>query len=677
MKSFAKMRLALAAVIAIGAAGAQPVDDRPRLEGRIAALELGVERAESIRAIKRLQYAYGHYVEFGLWHDFADLFTEEAVAHYPAGDLGREAIRELFLEQVGQGQLGLADGRLYPHLVLQPVVTLDPDGRTGHGRWHVLTLLGGLGGNATWVGGLYENDYVREDGVWRIAELRTNTQFSGSYASGWTNPPPQTGATAAICENYIVNDCSIAYHYDAARAGAPLGISLDSALPAAAAEATAAEASTPDLTVRAAAIERRIGRLLDESEVRNLHHAFGYYFDRRLWDDVADLFAADATFELGLQGVYRGRASIRDMLEQFGGPGIEPGELDDHLALETIVTVAPDGRTARARSIDFSLAGTRDDDGYRAEWREAVFENTYVKESGLWKIASVHRYPRFATDYALGWAEDARPAPAPSETFPPDAPPTVRHGVYPEFYVPPFHFTNPATGAPPQYPNGTEAGQDTERGTETIAAAVTVATAGAQRSDDDRSPPLSARLDEAERRLAVAVAYDAVENIANAYNYALDEFDRSSVDALFARGGRVVSNHVEVAGDRPPVLAVIDIEGADGGDGRPHGVLAIHQTLQPVIHVAADGASAKIRFRLLESAGRLGAESVWIAGIYEGEAVARDGVWKMDRLSINYTWAAEYASGWAGAAPFAAIGAAPFHYDNPVSGRAPPIATRR
>jgi hypothetical protein len=123
----------------------QPAVD-PGLAQRVAAAEARLEQAESIRAIKRLQYAYGHYVEFGLWNDFADLFSDQAVAHYPAGDLGPEAIRELFFEQVGQGRLGLADGRLYPHFVLQPVVTLDRGGETAHGRWHVMTLLGGFEG---------------------------------------------------------------------------------------------------------------------------------------------------------------------------------------------------------------------------------------------------------------------------------------------------------------------------------------------------------------------------------------------------------------------------------------------------------------------------------------------------------------------------------------------------
>jgi hypothetical protein len=135
MRRRTKLSLVLSiGVISMSTASGQSSPTPGELAERLAVLEAKVERAESLRAIRRLQYAYGHYVEFGLWNDFADLFSDDAVAHYPAGDLGREAIRELFFEQVGGGQLGLAGGRLYPHFVLQPVVTLDAGGRTAHGR---------------------------------------------------------------------------------------------------------------------------------------------------------------------------------------------------------------------------------------------------------------------------------------------------------------------------------------------------------------------------------------------------------------------------------------------------------------------------------------------------------------------------------------------------------------
>ena len=171
-----------------------------------------------------------------------------------------------------------------------------------------------------------------------------------------------------------------------------------------------------------------------------------------MWDDVADLFAADATMELGLQGVYAGKTSIRRALDQFGPQGLREGELNDRLQLQTIVHVAPDGRTAKARGVELAMSGVN---GVGGQWGEGVFENEFIKKNGVWQIKSMHFYPRLLTDYDKGWAKDAKPAPGPSKDFPPDRPPTEVYEIFPKFYIPPFHFANPVTGLATRYPEGT------------------------------------------------------------------------------------------------------------------------------------------------------------------------------------------------------------------------------
>jgi hypothetical protein len=126
------------------------------LEQRIAAATALSDRLKAVRAVKHLQHAYGHYSEVGLWHDFADLFSDTAVGHYTQGDLGKEEIRKLFVEQVGQGILGLADGRIYPHIALSPVITLAADGRSAKARWRIVAMLGGYGGSASFARRLRE-----------------------------------------------------------------------------------------------------------------------------------------------------------------------------------------------------------------------------------------------------------------------------------------------------------------------------------------------------------------------------------------------------------------------------------------------------------------------------------------------------------------------------------------
>ncbi|HET8699229.1 MAG TPA: nuclear transport factor 2 family protein, partial [Gammaproteobacteria bacterium] len=367
-----RVLLTAAALLALAAAPLAAAQSNRKLDEleRVDRLAEQVRQAEALRAIKRLQAAYGHYAEFGLWNDFAELFADEGVGHYAQGPMvGRDAIRKLFFEQVGQGRLGLADGRIYPHIVFQPVVTLDPGGRTARGRWRVLALLGGYGGNATWVGGVYENRYVFENGAWKIAELTYATQFTAPYDRGWTTPraPSQSAPPGDTCNDYLTGDCAFAPHFDPRRAGTPSPPVVLSPTP------VPADSAPADLGTRVADLERRAARLADEAAVTNLQHAYGYYVDRKRWDDVADLFAAGATLELGNRGVYVGRPSIRRALEQFGPQGLKPGELNDHLQLQTLVTVAPDGAAAQARGVELVQWGGMRDGDYRAEWRESIF----------------------------------------------------------------------------------------------------------------------------------------------------------------------------------------------------------------------------------------------------------------------------------------------------------------
>jgi hypothetical protein len=35
-----------------------------------------------------------------------------------------------------------------------------------------------------------------------------------------------------------------------------------------------------------------------------------------------------------------------------------------------------------------------------AEWRDGIYENTYVREGGVWKIRSLHLYVNFVAPYA-------------------------------------------------------------------------------------------------------------------------------------------------------------------------------------------------------------------------------------------------------------------------------------
>src|SRR5688572_15478344 len=198
--------LAACCVAMQAAAQIAPDDSLAAIRDRLARLEDSLHKAQAIRDIKRLQYSYAHYAETGLWLDLGDLFAANGVAHYLQGDFrGPGSLRKFYLQELGRGQLGLAEGRLYPHIMIQPVVTVEADGTTARGRWHVIAMLGGYGGSASWAGVVYENRYVFEDGVWKIRELSYNSQYSGRYS-----PPGLT-----------LSKWDLPYHFTPQAAGNP------------------------------------------------------------------------------------------------------------------------------------------------------------------------------------------------------------------------------------------------------------------------------------------------------------------------------------------------------------------------------------------------------------------------------------------------------------------------
>src|ERR1700761_7531178 len=129
----------VAAVVAVCAccalmSGTRAADAPTAVQLRVATLAANVQLAEDLSHIEKLQRAYGYYVDKGLWEDLSELFTEKAVANYPAGVfIGHKTIREHLYMNVGGhqvGDIGLGNGRLYDHMNIQPVVHIDAGGLT-------------------------------------------------------------------------------------------------------------------------------------------------------------------------------------------------------------------------------------------------------------------------------------------------------------------------------------------------------------------------------------------------------------------------------------------------------------------------------------------------------------------------------------------------------------------
>jgi len=163
------------------------------LEAKLASLNQQVGLLEDAKAIERLQQSYGYYMSEGMGSEAAALFSDSPAASIELAQqgvyIGKKRIRE-FLTHGGEG---LKDGEIRESPIMQGVVHVAPDGKTAKGRWRTLIMSGMAGEDGRWSEGPYENEYVKENGVWKFSKVHWYVTVIGSYDQGWHKkhyPPP-------------------------------------------------------------------------------------------------------------------------------------------------------------------------------------------------------------------------------------------------------------------------------------------------------------------------------------------------------------------------------------------------------------------------------------------------------------------------------------------------------
>jgi hypothetical protein len=587
-----------------------------------------VEDLRSIREIKRLQAEWGYDAMAGDWKAMAALGAPYVEIVLPEGNtVGREAVEGWLRQRMGQGVDGIAAGRLNARIWFSPVITLSAEGDRATGRWKHLALTGEAGKSADWRMTTDVIEYHKTKDGWKIAFIRPYLVFSGPYETGFTHD-------ASKLERAPVE-------YTPDQAGTVL---------------TGRAAATPRAK---AEIDREATLLLEAGKAQNVADAFGYYLDRGMYDDIVDLFDPAGNVEVAGQGVFKGADGVRRFLKRFGAPGLDPGELNDRPQLMPEVSISDDGASALVRVTELGMTGQHGGAGY---WSLAI--DTFLLTRGddrKWRIAILHRRPLMRADYQQGWAHPL-PAPLPmGEGVTVDAPAQPVDTDYPV-----HAFNMQMLGSGVIYPH---------RGA-------------------------AKRLVPEPNALAQAEAFEGAENVAGAYGEYVNAFDWDGLAGLFAKDGWRELPFIGVLAGRDKILAGAKIRYGDNGAGPRPAFQAIHMLTQPVITVSPDASRVQLRARLIQFNSAAGASGSWIAGVYEDQLVKEDGAWKIAGMDLDYTWMASYKGGWTAAdphaadalkpkpdllaryeldapirgepgIPFPAISPLPFHYTNPVSGRAP------
>jgi len=142
-------------------------------------LEERVRMLEDIEAIRRLKHEYCFALDRRDWDAVVQTFAKNGTVDY--GDIGkakgRPAIRRLFIDKISK------DFTIFVHMAHNPVI--DVNGDRAIGRWYFDIPATVTPDKARWIVGWYDDEYVREDGRWCYASLRSSYFYVSSYEKGW------------------------------------------------------------------------------------------------------------------------------------------------------------------------------------------------------------------------------------------------------------------------------------------------------------------------------------------------------------------------------------------------------------------------------------------------------------------------------------------------------------
>lgn len=175
-----------------------PTEQIAALNNKLGELAHRSAMLEDIDAIRKVQFTYGYCMDKFLFNEVVELFSEIGELRYDGNIYrGHASLRRVYVDIIGQlytkGLNRPVDGVLADHTQMQDVITVAPDRASAKGRFryfmqgatHVSLGESLMPQGSLWEAGLYENEYVRENGVWKIRVLGLCGSYRVDYQAGW------------------------------------------------------------------------------------------------------------------------------------------------------------------------------------------------------------------------------------------------------------------------------------------------------------------------------------------------------------------------------------------------------------------------------------------------------------------------------------------------------------
>jgi hypothetical protein len=124
---------------------------------------------------------------------FSDNVESVEIADYGVYK-GKSGVKRFYLELLGGTPPRV--GELSIGMIMQGVVDIDPNSKMAKGRWYCMMIEakptlslheGEL--RQLWGNGIYENEYVKENGKWMFKKVFFFLNFHTPYEDGWLKVP--------------------------------------------------------------------------------------------------------------------------------------------------------------------------------------------------------------------------------------------------------------------------------------------------------------------------------------------------------------------------------------------------------------------------------------------------------------------------------------------------------
>jgi hypothetical protein len=157
-----------------------------------------------VDAVENLNSSYGYYMDESGWDQMADTFATTGSKEITGAGVyvGRERIRKVLNLRGPRG--GRTPDFFTIHQLTQPVIHISEDGNSAKARMRLFQCGGNSDGSSgSWIGGIYENTAVKEDGEWKFGVQDLHHIFNASYRNGWARigsaiaPKPKASAPAS------------------------------------------------------------------------------------------------------------------------------------------------------------------------------------------------------------------------------------------------------------------------------------------------------------------------------------------------------------------------------------------------------------------------------------------------------------------------------------------------